>query len=265
MLNIIVCLKQVTDPEAPSSVYRVDDDGRHVTCKGAPPVISTYDENALEAALRIKDSVGAAVTCISLGKSLSKPILRKSLAAGADNLVLLDDRSFADLDGYATAMLLAVAVKKLEGYDLVLTGIQAADTNAGVVGAGLAELLGIPSIPNVRKIEISGSSLSVESVLSDGYRIVEAPLPALVTVNKSLGDLRSAKAGALMEAQKRPVTVWTAEDLEVEAAGHAKSQLHKYFIPHHETVIEMISGATPDELGSNLAERLFSIGAIKKS
>ena len=144
MLNIIVCLKQVPDPEAPSSVYRIDDDGKHVICKGVPPVISTYDENALEAALRIKDIMECRITAVSMGKALSKPILRKSLAAGADDLILLDNSAFVDLDSNATAAVLAEAIKKIENYDLVLTGLQAADTNAGVVGPGIAVLLGDP-------------------------------------------------------------------------------------------------------------------------
>ena len=266
MLNVIVCLKQVPDPEAPASVYRVEEDGGHVTCKGAPPVISTYDENALEAALRIKDTVGCFLTCISAGKSLSKPVLRKSLAAGADNLLLLDNSEFADLDGYATAMVLAEAIRKLEQYDLVLTGIQAADTNAGVVGPGIAVALDIPCITNARKITVTGeSSFEIESVLPDGYRTVQIAAPVVVTVNKSLGDLRSSPAALLMEAQKRPVAVWSAEDLEMRPADHIKLHLQKYYIPHRESNVEMISGADPNELGRNLAEKLFSIGVIKKS
>jgi electron transfer flavoprotein beta subunit len=265
MLNIVVCLKQVPDPEAPASVYRIDDDGKHVICKGAPPVISTYDENALEAALRIKDVLECKITVVSMGKALSKPILKKSLAAGADDLVLLDNSAFADMDGYATAMTLATAIKKLDEYDLVITGMQAADTNAGIVGTGIAELLDIPCITNVRKIKVDQGTITVENVLPDGYCIQQTALPALVTIHKSLGDLRSSTTAALMEAQKRPVTVWTAEDLEIEPSDYVKARLHNYFIPQHESVVEMITGTTPDELGTNLANKLFSIGAIKKS
>jgi electron transfer flavoprotein beta subunit len=265
MLNIVVCIKQVPDPEAPTSVYRVDDDGRHVTCKGVPPVISTYDENALEAALLIKDVMESAITVISMGKALSKPVLRKSLAAGADDLILLDNTAFVDMDGFATAVILVEAIKKIERYDLILTGMQAADTNAGIVGPGIAELLGIPCIASARTIKVEGSDVVVESVLPDGYRTLQAGLPAVLTVHKSLGDLRTATAGALMEAQKKPLTVWTAEDLQIQPAAHMKAHLLKYYIPHHEPTVEMITGATPDDIGANLANRLFSIGAIKKS
>jgi electron transfer flavoprotein beta subunit len=265
MLNIIVCLKQVPDPEAPSSVYRIDDDGRHVICKGVPPVISTYDENALEAALRIKDVMECEITIISMGRALSKPVLRKSLAAGADELILLDNTAFIDVDSHATAIVLAEAIKKLERYDLILTGIQAADTNAGVVGPGIAEILGIPCLTNVRRVSVEGRNITAESVIPDGHQVLQAGLPAVLTIHKSLGDLRAATAGALIEAQKRPLTVWTAEDLQLQPADHIKAHLLRYYIPHHEPMVEMITGATPDDIGADLANRLFSIGAIKKS
>lgn len=265
MINVIVCLKQVPDPEAPSSVYRIDEERKHVICKGVPPVISTYDENALEAALRIKDVNECNITVLSMGKALSKPILRKALAVGADQLILLDNTAFADVDSYATAVVLSEAIRKIESSDLILTGLQAADTNAGIVGTGIAELLEIPCINSVRSINVDGGNIIAESVLPDGYRILQAALPAVATVHKSLGDLRSAPAASLIEAQKRPVTVWTADDLQIQPADHIKARLGSYFIPHHEPCVEMITGTTPDDIAANLANKLFSAGAIKKS
>lgn len=265
MLNIVVCIKQVPDPEAPSSVYQVDPDGRHITCRGAPPVISTYDENALEAALKIKDSQECGITALSLGHKLSKAVLRKTLAAGADELVLLDDSAFADLDGFATAALLKAAISKLEHCDLVLAGIQAADTNAGIAGIGIAELLGIPCITNARAIEVKGNSVIIEQALPDGWRRLEVTLPAVITVNKSLGDLRAIPAAALMAAQKKPFTHWTAADLGINPAEHIKTSLLGVYIPRRESILEMISGANGSEMGANLAEKLFDTGILIKS
>ena len=264
-MNIVVCVKQVPDPEAPSSVYQVDPDGRHIICRGAPPVISTYDENALEAALKIKDSQECRVTALSLGHKLSKAVLRKTLAAGADELVLLDDSAFADLDGFATAASLAAAIRKLGSFDLVLAGIQAADTNAGLVGIGIAELLGLPCIVNARAIEIKGNSILVEQALPDGWQCLEVPMPAAITVNKSLGDLRSMPAASLMAAQKKPVTVWTAADLGSNPADHIKTRLLGVYIPHREPIVEMVGGADDSEKGNNLAEKLFGTGILIKS
>ena len=147
MITIAVCVKQVVDPEAPLSLFQLADDGKSlVPPPGTPPVLSSFDENALEAALRIKDEVSARVIVLSLGNKLAKPVLKKTLAAGADELILLDDDRFADLDGYGTAEALSAAIQKLGLVDLVLCGRQAADTDAGQVGFGIARMLDLPAI-----------------------------------------------------------------------------------------------------------------------
>ena len=152
-MNIIVCIKQVPDPEAPASGYKVDSEAKRVIPpKGTPPVINPDDESALEAALRIKEVHESSITVISMGHNLSRAVLGKSLAVGADNLVFLDNDVFGDLDSYATAFILSTAIKRLEG-DLILTGRLAADPNAGQVGLGIAEFLGIPSVTSAQKVE----------------------------------------------------------------------------------------------------------------
>ncbi|MDH5781072.1 MAG: hypothetical protein OEZ07_00695 [Dehalococcoidia bacterium] len=113
MANIIVCMKQVLDPEAPVSTYQVDAEAKRVVQRGVPPVLNPYDENALEAALRIKDTQMSKITAISMGRSLSKAVARKALAAGADQMVLLEDSAFEGLDSWATALILAAAIKKI--------------------------------------------------------------------------------------------------------------------------------------------------------
>ena len=120
-MKIIVCIKQVPDPTSSSSGTTVDTEAKRVIMpQGTPPVINPYDENALEAALMIKDTLGAEITVISAGKNLAKPVLRKTLAAGADNLILLNDAEFEKLDSYATAHVLAAAIKETGEYDLIL-------------------------------------------------------------------------------------------------------------------------------------------------
>ena len=94
MLNIIVCIKQVLDPEAPASAYEIDGEAKQVKVRGAPPVLSPFDENALEAALRIKDIHESKITVISMGRSLAKPVMRRALAAGADELLILEGSIF---------------------------------------------------------------------------------------------------------------------------------------------------------------------------
>ena len=181
-MSIIVCVKQVPDPSASSSGTTVDSEAKRVIPpQGTPPVISPYDENALEAALKIKDAQGASVTVLSAGRNLAKPVLRRSLAVGADELILLEDNAFEKLDSYATAHLLAAAIREAGEYDLILCGRQAADTDAGQVGSGIAAILQIPCITAACKVEPGNGKVTVERVVSDGCEIVEAPMPALVT------------------------------------------------------------------------------------
>ena len=256
MLSIIVCIKQVLDPEAPTSTYKVDEATRRMTQKGVPPVMSPFDENALEAALRIKRSQPSKITVLSLGWNLSRAVLRKALAAGADDLILLEDSALENLDSYATASGLAAAIKKIGIYDLILTGRQAADGNAGNVGPGIAELLGIPSISAARRVEIVDSKVVVESVTPDGYNIIEANFPALVSVSNELGELRSVPLKEIMAAQKKPITTWNSDQLGINPARLGRTRILSLFIPQYQARCEILKGATIEEMGANLALKL---------
>jgi electron transfer flavoprotein beta subunit len=263
MLNIIVCVKVVIDPEAPVSTFKIDPEGQHVLPgQGVPPVLNPYDENSLEAALRIKEQKPSKITVISLGSNIPKAVVRKCLAVGSDDLIVLEDVTFKEIDGYKTAYLLAEAIKKLGEYDLILTGRMAADTNAGQVGPGVAELLGIPSVTVAQKIEVSDGSIRVEQVLADGYDIIELPIPCLVTVSHELGELRSATVKGLMAAQKQPLTTWQAQDLGVDISSSGRSKRLRMFIPQKQVECEIVEGETPEEAGANLALKFEQIKNI---
>jgi len=262
MLNIIVCVKQVLDPEVPSSAYKIDDGARRVICRGAPPVLNPFDENALEAALKIKDVHESRVTVISMGRMLAKAILRKALAVGADELILLEDDSYNSFDSYATSMMLAMAIRKINSYDLILAGLQAADTNAGAVGPGIAEILSIPSVTGVRKLEMNNGKLHVERAVSSGYQVVEVVTPALVTVTSELGNLRTATGAQLMNSQKKPIITWRVEEVCNERPQRGKLELIDLFIPRSELKCDFVGGQTPEEAGANLATMLVSGGFI---
>lgn len=257
MLNIIVCVKVVIDPEAPISTFSIDPEAqRAIWSKGVPPVLNPYDENCLEAALRIKEFQPSKITVVSLGKDLPKAVVKKALAVGADELILLEDEAFDNLDGYATACTLADAIKKIGEYDLIFTGRLAADTNAGQVGSGLAELLAIPSVTAAKTIELIDSKVRVERVVSDGYEVVEVSLPALITVSHELGGLRSASLQELVAARKKPVITWKADGLEVQPSAMKRSRMVKLFMPEKESNCQMVEGETPEEVGANLALKL---------
>ncbi|MFH1647426.1 MAG: electron transfer flavoprotein subunit beta/FixA family protein [Chloroflexota bacterium] len=263
MLNIIVCAKVVLDPEAPVSTFKIDPRERHVLPgPGVPPVLNPYDENCLEAALKIKEAQPARITVISAGKNIPKAVVRKCLAVGADDLVVLEDEAFDEIDSLSTAILLAAAIRKLGEYDLVLTGRMAADTNAGQVGPGLAERLAIPAVTVARKIEVNSGTARVERVRSDGYEVIEVALPCLVTVSHEIGELRAATVKGLMAAQKQPLTTWHAADLAPDATDLKQRRPQKLFIPDNKVACELVIGATPEEAGAGLALKIQQIGRI---
>ncbi|MFH1003347.1 MAG: electron transfer flavoprotein subunit beta/FixA family protein [Chloroflexota bacterium] len=191
-IRIIVCVRQIIDPLTPASEFKVDPARkRAVLPPGRKLVISDYDEVAVEAALRIKDTRGAEVTALSLGDGSAKEALRRCLAMGADKGVLLCDPAFDDADSLATARALAQAIKKLGEFDLVLCGRQEGDWDAGQVGSGTAALLGIPVVSVVGRIDIGDNgSAVVERIVADGRDVIEMPLPALLTVSSEIGEPR---------------------------------------------------------------------------
>jgi electron transfer flavoprotein beta subunit len=178
-MNMIVCIKQVVDPEAPPSSFKIDQaTNKLVPQTGVPFVISPFDEQAVEAALRIKDAKSGKITVISLGVNLLRDVVKKPIAMGADELILLEDPAFVEGDSWSTAYALAAAVKKVGQFDLIFCGRQAADWDAGQTGPCIAEILGLPQVTLARKIEAMDGKVKVEKVTSDGYEVIEVPTPA---------------------------------------------------------------------------------------
>jgi electron transfer flavoprotein beta subunit len=256
VLNIIVCVKVVTDPEVPATTFKIDPEGKRVIpAQGVPPVLNPYDENSLEAALKIKEAQPARITVVSAGRAVPRAVIKKSLAVGADDLIVVEDEVFKETDSYITAFILAMAVKKVGAFDLILTGRMAADTNAGQVGQGMAELLGIPAVTDARKIDIGDGQVRVERVKADGYEVAASSLPCLIAVSHEMGNLRSATVKGLMAAQKQPFTVWKITDLGI-TLPEGRSQARRLFIPAREVNCEIVPGDTPEAAGANLAVKL---------
>ncbi len=256
-MNIIVCVKQVIDPELPPTLFRVDPEAnRIIPPRGRAPVLSTFDENALEAALKIKDAQEAKITVISMGSGLDEIILRETLAVGADDLIFIEDDAFKDVDSYSTACALSEAIKKIGEYDLILCGRQAADTDGGQVGSAIAEILGIPSITVASKLEVSDGQLKVERLTADGREVIEVSMPVLVTASYEIGNIREASFQATMAADEKEITIWDAQELGVDLSQNRRSNLMKLFIPEHEGSCEFIESASEEEAGEKLALKL---------
>jgi len=260
-MNMIVCIKQVIDPEAPPASFKIDPSSNTVVPpSGVPPVISLFDENAVEAALRIKDAQGGKITAISLGINLLRDVVKKPLSMGADELILLEDEAFAEGDSWSTAYALAMAIKKIGEYDLIFCGRQAADWDAGQVGSGIAEILGLPSVTLAREIDITDGKARVERVTADGYEVIEVSLPALITVSNELGEPRYPTIRGIMAAKKREPIIWKPADIggepsQIGAAGR-RTKLLKLFQPVREGKCEIIEEESPEETAVSLALKL---------
>jgi electron transfer flavoprotein beta subunit len=259
-LEIIVCAKQIPDPEAPLSDVRVDAQKKEVIVD-APQVISPFDENALEAALRIKEEVGAKITVLSMGKKISDQVMRKSIAAGADKLVFLQDDAFENLDSYSAATVLADAIRKIGEYDLVLTGRQAGDWDFGQVGLILGELLAIPCVSLAREIKVKDGNVLAKKIVLGGYEEVKAKLPALVTVSNEVGELRYISKTKMLAMLRgaAPIPIWKSADFVSAGEKLQKKNIVQLSSPPDmRRDCEMLEGST-------LAEKAEKLVGIFKS
>lgn len=258
-LQIIVTAKQVIDPEIPKSAFKIDPASKRVVVPPSfPPVINGFDEHAAEAALRIKDGQEAKVTVVAVQKTFALEIMRKLLAMGADELILLQDAAIEDsIDSSITARLLAAAIKKIGPFDLILCGRQASDWDNAQVPLLLTEGLGIPCITLAKKIDIQDGTVRVERVTQEGQEVVEAPLPALVTVSNELGQPRYPTMRAIMAANRKRPSMWKLSDLGVDVADLQPSlQLVDLFVPVNDQQCEFIEGGDEREIAQRLFQKL---------
>ncbi|MEE8419644.1 MAG: electron transfer flavoprotein subunit beta/FixA family protein, partial [Dehalococcoidales bacterium] len=185
------------------------------------------------------------------------------LSMGADELILLEDEVFGEGDSHSIAYALAMAIKKIGEYDLIFCGRQAADWDSGQVGLGIAEILGLPSVTLVRKIELSDGKARIERVSPDGYDVIEVSLPAVATISNEIGEPRYPTIKGIMGAKRKEPIVWTPADIDADAsrlgAAGRKSKLVKLFQPVKEGTCEIIEGESPEEAAVSLALKLREV------
>lgn len=259
-LHLICCAKQVPDPETPAASFRVDPVAKRVVpAPGIAPVISPFDEQAIEVALKIKDGrPDTKVTVISMGAASARDVVKHGLAMGADEGVLLEDPMFEGTDAFQTAYALSAAVRKLGDYDAIFCGRQAADFDQGQVAIGLAELLGIPALINGQSAEfVSDSRVRFERVLPDGIGVFEAGAPVLTSYSQEVGQPRYPTLRNIMTAARKEITIWHASDLGIDHADFTpKTKLVDLYVPTYEGKCEIIEGETAAEVGERLALKL---------
>lgn len=212
-MKIVVCVKQVPD----TTEVKIDKATGTMIREGVASIINPDDLAGLEAALRLKDETNAEVIALSMGPMQAKNALREALAMGADKAILLSDRAFAGADTWVTSLVLAKAIEKLNP-DLIIAGRQAIDGDTAQVGPQIAEHLSLPSVAYVGDIQLeSENSLIVKRMFEDGYQVVRAKTPVLLTVLKELNEaryMRVSKIFSAFEADK--IDVWTNELLGFE-------------------------------------------------
>lgn len=260
-MNIIVCVKQIPDPETPATAFRVDEAAmKAIPAQGIAPVISPYDVQAVEAALRIRDAKGGEgkITIVSIGPASARDVIKHSLAMGADEGVLVDDSAVRDInDPFITAQVLTAAITKIGEYDLVLCGRAAADWDYGIAPSVIAEMLGIPCVTVAKKVEAVDGRVRVNKVLADGFETVEAQTPCVVTISNELGDPRYPQLRQIMAAARKQVEIWTLGDLGLSAEGlQGRITVEKLFVPVKQSNVEIIEGDSPEEQAANLARKL---------
>ena len=208
-MKIEVCIKQVPDTKGG---VKFNPDG--TLDRGAMLTIMNPDDKAgLEAALRLKDEVGAEVTVLTMGLPKADEVLREAMAMGADNGILVTDRVLGGADTWATSTTLAGALRNID-YDLIITGRQAIDGDTAQVGPQISEHLDIPVISYAKAIKVEGDSVIVERQYDDGYHVVKAKMPCLVTALSELNEPRYMTPGGIFDAFEKEVTVWGRADLK---------------------------------------------------
>lgn len=266
-MEIVVCVKQVIDPEIPGEQFKLDPTTRRQVRGGLSLVISAYDQNALEVALQVREKTGGKITALSLGEPEAQGAVKSAMGMGVDAGVLVSDPALNGSDSFGAAHILAQAVRKIGTPDLILTGCVSGDTGTKVMGPLLAEELGLPCLTFVSRIEVREGRVVARRILEDGYELVEAALPLVASIVSDDSNVpRYSKLKDIMAAARKTVPVWKGTDLGVEAgrvgAGAHRVHLTDVTIPQRESRCELIAGDTPTEQAERLADRLRDLKVI---
>jgi electron transfer flavoprotein beta subunit len=245
-MKILVCVKQVPDTET-----RFKLDGTEVVTEGIQYVVNPYDEYALEEGIQLQEARGGTVTVISLGPERAREAIMTALALGADEAIHLSAPEFQGGDAIATARALAAAIQKLE-YDIIFCGRQSVDEDNAQVGILLAEMLGLPHVAIVTKLQVAedGTSARAEREVEGGKAVIDTPLPALFTAQKGLNEPRYPSFRGIRMARKKPQQHWGLDDvgLEADQVGEpgALSEVEGFTFPPERAAGRIVEGEVPE-------------------
>jgi electron transfer flavoprotein beta subunit len=212
-MNIVVLVKQVPDTWAEK---RLDPSDKTVDRAGVDGVMNEIDEYAVEEALRLKEAHGGEVTVLTMGPAKATETIRKALSMGADKAVHLTDEALHGSCAPTTSLALSKVLGTLE-WDLVVLGSEATDARSGIMGAMLAERLGVPQLTLARKVEVDGTTVRIERQVEGGYQKVEGALPAVVSVVEKINEPRYPSFKGIMAAKNKPLTTLSIADAGIDA------------------------------------------------
>jgi electron transfer flavoprotein beta subunit len=261
-MNIVVCLKQILDPEIPARDFRVDSAKREAERGGANLVTNIFCENALETALQFREAHGGKITALALGPDGAEDVLRKALALRADDAVLIVNDVATNPDPLFVAQALAAAIRKLGAVDVVVVGREAGDWGAGQTGGLLAEELGMPCIAFAESLQNGSAAGTVQAKrqTDTGWELVEVRAPLVVTItNHEKNVPRIPKTRDVMQSYKKPLTKWSLADAGATGAPGAYSEVAELFIPRKETQCEFITADTLEAKVDEFARRVADV------
>jgi electron transfer flavoprotein beta subunit len=255
-MHILICLKQVPG----TTKVDIDPETNTLVRKGIENIVNPFDTYALEEGVRLKERYGGKVTVISMGPSQAEEALREAISCGADEAILIGDSTFAGSDTLATSYTLSRVIEKIRDYDLVICGRQTLDGDTAQVGPETAEVLGIPFVSYVSKVEeIDNGHIKLERMVEVGHEVVETSLPALITVTKEINVPRLPSLRGTMKAKSAAIPVWDAKELEVEqdrvGLSGSATRVIKIFFPQRVRSGEMLEGE-PDNQVESLINKL---------
>ena len=216
-MKVVVCVKQIPDP---NTTGQLEPGSHFLKREGVEAVLDPGDEFGVEAGLQLAEAHGGEVVVVSMGPERGLDAVRKALAMGAAKGVLISDDRLRGADALTTARVLAAAIKR-EGFDVVITATESTDGYTGVVPQAIAELLDVPAVTFAKSIEYDGSTLKVKRQTEAGFDLVEATLPAVVSVTAGVNEPRYPSLKGIMGAKSKPMDRIGASDLGVDGAGGA--------------------------------------------
>lgn len=260
-MDIIVCVKHV--PDLSTQELKIDNSGRDIDRRGLSYDINEWDDYALEAALVLREKHGGSVTAVSVGGAEADRVLRRCLAKGADKAVRIGDPRVNLCDPFTVAKVLSAAARRMP-FDLILTGVQASDDGYAIIGPAIAQYLNLPHTTLAKKIEVVDGRAVVHRELEGGVEeVVELDLPAVITVQTGIVELRYVSVLGIRMAMRREIRVMSLNDigLSLEGVGEPWIRIEELYVPRVERRVEFVGGG-PAEAASKIVEILRARGLL---